>query len=158
MELRPEEITKIIRSQIKNYENKLEVSETGVVILVGDGIARVSGLDKCMAGELVVRTVKLEIMHKANELDLCAFDLPAFYEKLENANREAGMRPIEVIRSTFSIVSNIISVVSFIVGIILSYSLNTPAGAGIVCVNIIAFGFFSVAGYIKSKILGDMKK
>ena len=53
MELRPEEITKIIRSQIKNYENRIEVSETGVVILVGDGIAKASGLDKCMAGELV---------------------------------------------------------------------------------------------------------
>ena len=53
MELRPEEITKIIRSQIKNYENKLEVSETGTVILVGDGIAKASGLEKCMAGELV---------------------------------------------------------------------------------------------------------
>ena len=53
MELRPEEITTIIRSQIKNYENTIEVSETGVVILVGDGIAKASGLDKCMAGELV---------------------------------------------------------------------------------------------------------
>jgi len=53
MELRPEEITKIIRAQIKNYEAKLESSETGVVILVGDGIARVSGMDQCMAGELV---------------------------------------------------------------------------------------------------------
>ena len=53
MELRPEEITKIIRAQIKNYEARMESSETGVVILVGDGIARVSGLDKCMAGELI---------------------------------------------------------------------------------------------------------
>ena len=53
MELRPEEITKIIRSQIKNYENKLETSETGTVIVVGDGIATASGLSKCMAGELV---------------------------------------------------------------------------------------------------------
>ncbi len=53
MELRPEEITKIIRNQIKNYEAKLESSETGIVILVGDGIAKVSGLDQCMAGELV---------------------------------------------------------------------------------------------------------
>ena len=42
MELKPEEITKIIRNQIKNYENKIEVSETGVVILVGDGIAEVT--------------------------------------------------------------------------------------------------------------------
>ncbi len=53
MELRPEEITKIIRSQIKNYGAKLEASETGTVILVGDGIAKASGLDNCMAGELV---------------------------------------------------------------------------------------------------------
>ena len=53
MELRLEEITKIIRSQIKNYENKLQTAETGTVILSGDGIAKVSGLDKCMAGELV---------------------------------------------------------------------------------------------------------
>ena len=53
MELRPEEITKLIRSQIKNYENKIQTSETGVVIPVGDGIAKASGLEKCMAGELV---------------------------------------------------------------------------------------------------------
>ena len=53
MELRPEEITKIIRSQIKHYEAKVEQSETGTVIIVGDGIARASGLDNCMAGELV---------------------------------------------------------------------------------------------------------
>ena len=53
MDLKPEQITKIIREQIKNYEAKLETSETGTVILVGDGIAKVSGLDKCMAGELV---------------------------------------------------------------------------------------------------------
>ena len=53
MELRPEEITKIIRSQIKNYENKIEQSETGTVITVGDGIARASGLDMCMVNELI---------------------------------------------------------------------------------------------------------
>ena len=53
MELKPEEITKIIRSQIKNYQHKLETSETGIIILVGDGIARVSGLTNCMAGELI---------------------------------------------------------------------------------------------------------
>ena len=53
MKLRPEEITSILRRQIKNYENRLETSETGIVLLVGDGIAKVSGLDKCMTGELV---------------------------------------------------------------------------------------------------------
>ena len=53
MELKSEDIVKIIRAQIKNYENKLEANETGTVILVGDGISKVSGLEKCMAGELV---------------------------------------------------------------------------------------------------------
>ncbi len=53
MELKPEEITKIIRAQIKNYAAEIEQSETGTVILVGDGIARVSGLDKCMVNELI---------------------------------------------------------------------------------------------------------
>ncbi len=53
MELRPDEITKIIREQIKNYEVKLENRQTGIIILVGDGIAKVSGLDECMAGELI---------------------------------------------------------------------------------------------------------
>ena len=53
MELRPEEISKIIKAQIKHYENKIEQSETGTIILVGDGIARASGLQKCMVNELV---------------------------------------------------------------------------------------------------------
>ena len=53
MELRPEEISKIIRSQIKHYETKINQSETGTVILIGDGIARAAGLDNCMSGELV---------------------------------------------------------------------------------------------------------
>ncbi len=53
MQLKPEEISKIIKAEIKNYEAKIERSETGSVILVGDGIARAAGLEQCMAGELV---------------------------------------------------------------------------------------------------------
>lgn len=53
MALKPEEISQIIKSQIKHYSAAIEQAETGTVILVGDGIARVSGLEKCMAGELV---------------------------------------------------------------------------------------------------------
>jgi F-type H+/Na+-transporting ATPase subunit alpha len=52
-EIRAEEISKIIKQQIENYEKKVEVSETGVVLAVGDGIAKVYGLDKCQASELV---------------------------------------------------------------------------------------------------------
>ena len=53
MQLKPEEISKVIRSQIKYYENAIQQNETGTVLLVGDGIARASGLVKCMAGELL---------------------------------------------------------------------------------------------------------
>ncbi|MEG2036719.1 MAG: F0F1 ATP synthase subunit alpha [Ruthenibacterium sp.] len=53
MQLKPEDISKIIKAQIKHYENKVETAETGTVILVGDGIARAHGLDNCMANELV---------------------------------------------------------------------------------------------------------
>ncbi|MBQ3667954.1 MAG: F0F1 ATP synthase subunit alpha [Clostridia bacterium] len=48
-----DDIVKVLREQIKNYDNRLHTDETGTVILVGDGVARVSGLDKCMAGELI---------------------------------------------------------------------------------------------------------
>ncbi|MBI1909696.1 MAG: F0F1 ATP synthase subunit alpha [Deltaproteobacteria bacterium] len=53
MELRAEEISSIIKKQIKDYGKKAEASEVGTVLSVGDGIARIHGLDKVMAGELV---------------------------------------------------------------------------------------------------------
>ena len=53
MEIRAEEISQIIRSQIRDYEKKVEVAETGTVLSVGDGIARVHGVEKCMAMELL---------------------------------------------------------------------------------------------------------
>ena len=53
VQLKPEQISRIIRSQIKYYENAIEQTETGTVTMVGDGIARAAGLDNCMAGELV---------------------------------------------------------------------------------------------------------
>ncbi|HEX5037597.1 MAG TPA: F0F1 ATP synthase subunit alpha [bacterium] len=53
MEIRAEEISSIIKKQIKDYGKKVEVAETGTVLSIGDGIARVYGLEKAMAGELV---------------------------------------------------------------------------------------------------------
>lgn len=53
MELRPEEISSIIKEQIKRYENKIDLVDVGTVISVGDGIARLHGLEACMAGELI---------------------------------------------------------------------------------------------------------
>jgi F-type H+-transporting ATPase subunit alpha len=53
MEIRADEISRIIKEQIQGYETKISVEETGTVLTVGDGIARVYGLDNAMAGELL---------------------------------------------------------------------------------------------------------
>lgn len=68
-----------------------------------------------IANELVSNEIKLKIITKAKEIDLKNFDMPEFYEKMENANREAGMRPINTLNALFSIISTLISVISFIV-------------------------------------------
>ena len=78
-------------------------------------VSRLNTVVTRIAGEKVVRHVRVQIMEKAKELDLASFDRPEFYEKLENANREAGMRPISVISSTFDAISKVISLVSYIV-------------------------------------------
>ncbi|MBN1106841.1 MAG: F0F1 ATP synthase subunit alpha, partial [Deltaproteobacteria bacterium] len=53
MDIRAEEISQVIRSQIKDYEKKIEMSETGVVLSVGDGVARVYGVQNAMAMEML---------------------------------------------------------------------------------------------------------
>ena len=53
LQIKPEEVSKLIKEQIKNYENKITQNDTGTILMIGDGIARVSGLEKCMANELV---------------------------------------------------------------------------------------------------------
>ena len=78
-------------------------------------VNRLSHAVNRIAGERVVRHVRIRIMKKAQMLDLASFDQPAFYEKLENANREAGTRPITVLNSTFEIISALISLISYIV-------------------------------------------
>ncbi|PWL51679.1 MAG: hypothetical protein DBY36_04835, partial [Clostridiales bacterium] len=67
-----------------------------------------------LAGELVTNHIRVKIMTKARELDLASFDRPEFYEKLENANQEAGRRPIQILSSSFHLISNVISMISFI--------------------------------------------
>lgn len=68
-----------------------------------------------ISGELVTNHIKLKILNKAKDVDLASFDMPEFYEKLENAGREAGSRPVSILQSVFTIVSSAISLVSFIV-------------------------------------------
>ncbi len=67
-----------------------------------------------IAGEKVANQVKKQIMEKSRELDVAAYDNPVFYEKMENANREAGNRPLMILSETFGAVSSIIELVSFL--------------------------------------------
>ncbi len=83
--------------------------------ILNQAVTRLQTAVTRIAGEKVVRQVRVQIMQKAKELDLASFDLPEFYEKLENANREAGMRPISVMSATFDVISKTISLVSYIV-------------------------------------------
>ena len=53
MNIKPEEITSIIKKEIQRYENQIKTSDSGTIIQIGDGIARVYGLDDCMQGELL---------------------------------------------------------------------------------------------------------
>ncbi len=78
-------------------------------------INRVYNMVTRISGEVVSNHIKMKIVNKAKDVDLASFDSPEFYAKLENANREAGSRPVNILSSTFSMISSIISMVSFIV-------------------------------------------
>ncbi len=78
-------------------------------------VSRISNILNNIAGELVVNHTNLKIMNKAREVDLASFDDPEFYERFENAKREAGNRPINILNSNFTIISTVISMVSFVV-------------------------------------------
>jgi len=75
--------------------------------------ASLSNMLTQITGEAVTNHVKVKIMNKAKTVDLASFDMPDFYERLENANREAGMRPVHILRSSFELISKVISMVSY---------------------------------------------
>ncbi len=77
--------------------------------------ARVQSTVQQLAGERVSAHIRLKLMRQAKTVDLASFDRPEFYEKLENANREAGMRPVQILMATFALISSCISAVSFAV-------------------------------------------
>ncbi len=85
------------------------------LIFLGGIIGHIEGIVVNIAGELVSNHIKTKIMVKAKDIDLSDFDRPSFYEKLENASREAGSRPISILRSAFELISSVISIVIFIV-------------------------------------------
>ncbi len=86
-----------------------------------------------ISGEKVATHIKLKIIKKAKTIDIAQFDLPKFYEKFENACREANFRPIQIISSTFTMISNIISMTTFI-GVLIS--LNPLAPIAIIIISL----------------------
>ncbi len=76
-------------------------------------ITRLDAAIKRISGELLANKVRIKIMEKAKEVDIASFDRPAFYEKLENASREASNRPITILSSVFSVISLLITAISF---------------------------------------------
>ena len=78
-------------------------------------VSLLSNIVNNIAGELVVNHINLKIMRKAREVDLASFDDPDFYERFENAKREAGMRPIHILNNNFNMISTVISMISFVI-------------------------------------------
>lgn len=67
-----------------------------------------------LSGEMVTNHIKIKISRKTKEIDLANYDDPEFYEKLENANREASTRPVSIMTATLALFSNLISAFSFV--------------------------------------------
>ncbi len=95
MQLKSDEISKIIIDQIKNYENKIEQKETGSVIEVGDGIAKVHGLENCMANEL---------LEFANGEFGMALNLEESFVSVVILGTDAGIREGDVVKRTGRVV------------------------------------------------------
>lgn len=71
-----------------------------------------------ISGEKVANHIKTKVITKSKDMDLAQFDMPEFYEKLENATREASFRPIQILNATFNMISSFISMISFIIALI----------------------------------------
>ena len=101
--------------QVTNFSliTWLLVAQFGYILFT-NVIRRVDGIVVRISGELVSNHIKIKIMEKAKEIDLKSFDSPEFFAKMENANREAGNRPIQVLNSSFSIISTVISLISYL--------------------------------------------
>ena len=94
-----------------------------------------------ISGEMVSNHVKTILMEKSKTLDLQSFDRPEFYEKLENAQREATMRPLQIITSIFATVSSVISLSSFVI-ILFNISIWAPFAVFILAVPTAVITYF----------------
>jgi F-type H+-transporting ATPase subunit alpha len=96
MDLRPGEITALIKDQIKNYGAKISLSDTGTVVTVGDGIVRLHGLEKCMLGEL---------LEFENGVQCMALNLEQDFIGAVMLGSDAGIREGDTVKRTGNIVS-----------------------------------------------------
>lgn len=76
-------------------------------------VSRLYNTITSLSGDLVSNHIQRKIMNKSRTIDLSSFDQPEFYSRMENASREAGSRPIQILSSTFSVLSSVISMVSY---------------------------------------------
>jgi ATP-binding cassette subfamily B protein len=108
---------------------------------VRSSVSRIYDTTLTLAGEVVSNHIKRKIMAKAKEIDMVSYDSPEFYASMENANREASSRPIQVMSSSFGVLSYLISIVSYIAVI---FSVNALASLLIILASVpIAYINFS---------------
>ena len=85
-----------------------------IYIFVNNGVSRLYNMITSLCGELVASHVRMKIMEKSKSIDMVSYDTPDFYARMENAVREAGTRPIMIVNSMFSVLSTVISLISYI--------------------------------------------
>ncbi|NLY98433.1 MAG: ABC transporter ATP-binding protein [Clostridiaceae bacterium] len=103
-----------------------------------------SALSRLM-GDVLARNIKIKIMKKAGEIDMACFDDAEFYSKMENANNEAGNRPISIMNSSYQLISSIISIISFVT-VVATYN---RLFAALLLISSIPVGYISM--YIRGR-------
>ncbi len=83
--------------------------------LFRSAVSRIFNTIISLSGELVSNHIRHKLMNKSREIDLSSFDSPAFYARMENASREASVRPLQILSASFSILSSVISMISYII-------------------------------------------
>lgn len=107
-------LSKVVQSFTEEVDLVLPLALQFGYIFLNSLVNSLNNIITRISGEIVTNHIKVKIMRKAKEVDLASFDMPDFYERLENANREAGVRPVNILTSTFDMVSKFISMVSYI--------------------------------------------
>ncbi len=112
------ETSKLIEFFAENTEIFLWLILEFIYLIAHSIINSINSMIIAISGEKVANHIKIKIISKSKEIDVSQFDLPEFYEKFENASREASFRPVQIINATFSMISSLISMISFIIALV----------------------------------------